>query len=96
MCDQGHNHPSVIESQYCNTLHMIKRTGEIKEIIYEKVFELRIEGKLIAKHKPDFYITRKDGNVEVHEVKGFETDIWRIKRRMFEALYPEIPYIVVK
>jgi cytochrome c-type biogenesis protein CcmF len=29
-------------------------------------------------------------------VKGYETEVWKIKRRLVEALFPETPYIVKK
>ena len=31
-----------------------------------------------------------------HEFKGFETVDWHLRHKLFEAIYPEIPYIVVK
>lgn len=33
---------------------------------------------------------------EIHEVKGFATDVWRIKLKLFKACYPDIKYIVVR
>ncbi len=38
---------------------------------------------------------RPVGGFEVHEVKGFRTKDWEIKRKLFRALYPDIPYIII-
>lgn len=45
---------------------------------------------------PDFEVTFADGRTEVHEVKGAETDVWRIKSRLFQALFPYVVYRVIK
>jgi len=39
-------------------------------------------------------VETKGGGFEFHEVKGYATDVWKIKKKLVEALYPEIPYIV--
>jgi len=97
-CFQGHNHPSQLEAGYCDQLQMLKNNGDIAEVTYQHKFELRVNGVLICSHYPDFLVQRnaKKAEYEIHECKGFETDIWRIKKRLFEAIYPEIPYIVIK
>lgn len=95
-CLLGHNHPSRIEREYCECLQMLKKNGDIKEFEYEKKYELRVNGNLIGCHKPDFTVTRNDGKQEVHETKGFETMEWRLRRNLFEAIYPNIPYMVIK
>ena len=95
-CNLGHHHPSIIEGQYCNQLQMLKKDGAIKDFEYEKKFELRVNDVLIATHYPDFYVTNQNDEKEIHEVKGMEAQLWNIKRRLFEVLYPDIPYIVIK
>jgi hypothetical protein len=37
-----------------------------------------------------------DGPSEYIEIKGAETDIWRLKVKLLRALLPEINYRVVK
>lgn len=95
-CALGHRHPSRLESDYCATLQLLVKSGDIKSFEYEKKYDMIVNGKRICGHKPDFTVIRKDGMVEVHETKGFSTDTWIIRRKLFEACYPEIPYIVVR
>lgn len=98
VCWQAHRHPSALEANYCNQLHALKNSGDIAEITYQPKFELRVNGVLICNHFPDFLVQREASKAEyeVHETKGMESDLWRIKKRLFEALFPEIPYIVIK
>lgn len=95
-CLLGHSHPSMLECEYCNVLQERKRSGEIKDFEYNRRFELRVNGKLIGYHKPDFLVTNNNNTFEVHETKGFETSDWILRRNLFEAIYPNIPYIVIK
>lgn len=95
VCNLGHHHPSKLEGGYCNQLQMLKKNGDIKEFEYSKKFELRVNGQLICNHFPDFFVTKNDGTQEINETKGCETEIWRFKRRLFEALY-DYKYIVIK
>jgi hypothetical protein len=44
----------------------------------------------------DFRITHPDRSEEFIEVKGFPTPIWRLKRKLVEALHPNIRYTVVQ
>ena len=86
------------EADYYGQLKMEKRARPalIKDFERQVCFELRVNGELICKHYVDFLITKLDGSYEVREVKGFATDVWQLKRKLFEAIYPEIPYRVVK
>lgn len=95
-CRLGHYHPSYGEAMYCLYLSGLKEHGDIKDFEYQKRYELRVNGKLIGHHKPDFTVTTKLDKQEVHEFKGFETTDWQLRHKIFEAIYPEIPYIVIK
>lgn len=95
-CNLGHSHPSMLECNYCNQLQMLVKAKEIKSFEAQKKYELRVNGQLIGCHKPDFTVVKNDGKVEVHETKGMETSDFRLRKNLFEAIYPEIPYIVIK
>ncbi|MEN6396766.1 MAG: DUF1064 domain-containing protein [Methanoregula sp.] len=44
----------------------------------------------------DFRVTYSDGHQEIEDVKGMETEIFKLKRKMFEYKYPELTLIVRK
>lgn len=95
-CNLGHNHPSMLEGQYCNQLQMLLKAKEIIGFEYARKYELRVNGNLVASHKPDFTVFTLDGRTEVHETKGMITHDFILRKNLFEALYPEIKYIIVK
>lgn len=95
-CNQGHLHDSRGEASYCNDLELLKKAGEIKGYENQVTFDLVVNGKTICEHRVDFLVTTNSGKKEVNEFKGFATDVWNLKRKLFEAVYPDIKYIVVR
>ena len=57
---------------------------------------LDVNGVHICNYRVDFHVTYADGHEEWHEVKGFETELWIIKARLFKACYPDRVYKVLK
>lgn len=52
-------------------------------------------GGKICTHRVDFVATLPDHTREVYEYKGFATEIWRMKLKLFVDNYPDIRYVVV-
>jgi predicted Zn-ribbon and HTH transcriptional regulator len=44
----------------------------------------------------DFRVTYADGHQEIEDVKGMETALFKLKRKMFEYRYPELTLRIVK
>lgn len=88
-------HRSRWEAKYCDRLLADKQARKIKDYKVQVAFELYAG----IKHVVDFlvynYPAASFAQVEVHEAKGFETPEWRMKKKMFEQKYPDIPYRVV-
>lgn len=57
-CKLGHGHPSKAEAMHCWTLQAQINTNVIKDLEYEKKYELVFNGKLIGVHRPDFTYKR--------------------------------------
>lgn len=87
---------STFEARYAAELDWRKRAGDIKDWQRQIAFELTVNKILICKYVIDFMILYNDGTKEYIETKGFETRDWKIKRKLFKALYPELNYRVVK
>ena len=95
-CNAEHMHDSKGEAGYCNDLALQVKAGIIEKYESQKRFELHGKnGKTISRHYVDFLVHFFDGRKEVHEYKGFCTEVWKLKKALFEAEYPEIPYIVI-
>ena len=43
----------------------------------------------------DFRVIYNDGKCEIEDVKGKETEVFRIKRKLFEAAYPDLTLKIV-
>ena len=92
----GRYYHSKKEAAYAQELDLLKKAGEIKDWKPQHRVSLDVNGYHICNYIVDFLVTNKYGEEELHEVKGFETDLWRIKRKLLEAIYPDIKYIVIK
>ena len=95
-CFQGHYHPSKLEADYCNLFQHDKEMGKIADYRTQIKYDFKINGVHICYHITDFEVIELDGSITIYEVKGYETGIWKLKAKLFKALYPEIPYKVVK
>jgi len=89
-------HHSKGEANYCNHLFADLKEGKIKNYETQKSYRLMVNGRSVGSHIVDFVVENNDGSIEVHEYKGFETQLWKLKRALFEVIYPDIPYIVKK
>lgn len=94
------------EAAYYGELLMQKKAGLISGFKRQVTFHLYAHEvgaepefqrqRQVCDHRVDFLVTRLNGDQEVHEVKGFATEVWNLKRKLFEANYPDIPYKVIK
>ncbi len=93
----GLRYDSQKEADYAAQLNLLKRAKEIQEWQPKPKYRLVVNDLQICTIIPDFLVINKDGEEEVHEVKSTATmtDMWRMKRKLFEALYPEITYRVI-
>jgi hypothetical protein len=47
-------------------------------------------------YRADFRITYADGHEEIEDVKGMETEVFKLKQKMFEYRYPDLSLKLVK
>ena len=83
---QGKN-DSKFEAGKALELEMMKKAGEIKDFEEQKVLELVVNGYIVCTYKIDFVVYHHDGTVEYIETKGWVTPEWKLKWKLFEALY---------
>jgi hypothetical protein len=87
------------EADYYCELKLLKRSGEIQDFEIQPEFVLiedftkfgeKVKG---IKYRADFKITHNDGSVEIIDVKGSKktlTDVYKIKKKLFEARYKDL------
>lgn len=92
---------SITESKRYKELALLEKAGQIKGLELQPKFLLqegfKKNGKTYRKieYIADFmYI--ENGKVIIEDVKGMETDVFKLKRKMFEYKYPEFELRIVK
>lgn len=83
----GHSYMSKLEADVAWQLDMRIKAGEVKSYKRQVKIALDVKGKHICNYIIDFVVKRTDGVTEYLEAKGFETEVWRLKWKLFEALY---------
>ena len=89
---------SVREKNRYVTLKELEKYGLIKELEIQKVFELQPKytnnnGEHIRAitYKTDFYYyDNKLNKYVVEDTKGFRTDVYKLKKKIFEYVYPNL------
>lgn len=92
----GRLYHSRAEARYAAQLDIKKRAGLIVDWRPQVRFPLSVHGEKVATLVVDFEITYRSGHVEYVEIKGWETDISKLKRKLFQVLYPEHKLLMVK
>ena len=86
------------EADYYSELKLQLRAGVIKGFCRQPEFIL-VDGFADKKpviYKADFIVFKQDGIAEIIDVKGMETEIFKLKKKQFEDKFPELEIKVVK
>lgn len=91
---KGIKFDSKKEMAYYIKLKMLEEKGIIKKLELQKAYELqpsfKVNGKTYRKitYKADFsYITAEDDKLHIVDTKGFRTEVYKLKRKMFAYKY---------
>lgn len=72
-------------------LRLLERAGAIKGLQLQPSFPLLINGVAVGRYDADFrYVDCVNGEVVTEDVKGIRTPVYRLKKRLVEALYPTV------
>ena len=92
---------SAREAQRYRELKLLEQAGEISNLELQPRFLLqdsfRKNGKTYRKieYIADFKYIEKDKTI-VEDVKGLQTDVFKIKHKLFEKKYPELELKIIK
>lgn len=78
---------SKFEAGKAQELELLKKAKQIKDFDEQVKIPLDVNGYHLANYFIDFVIYHNDGTIEYLETKGFATDVWKLKWKLFEALY---------
>lgn len=87
---------SQAEARYYRQLKMLKMSGEVIDFELQPTYILQ-EGYKRGKrkvqpitYKADFLVIYRDGRQEIVDVKGAKTEVYKIKKKLFEYKYPDL------
>jgi hypothetical protein len=86
----------MFEAGYCDELRLLVKAGEVAKYEIQHRVEIVVKGVKICNHYVDFLVFYPDGRAEFHEAKGYDTDVWKLKKKLTEALFPDIAYKVIR
>ncbi len=85
ICD-GHTFPSKAEAKRYGELKLLQQAGKIGALVLQPPYPLLVNGIKIGEYIADFLYTDLDtGKIVVEDCKGFETPMFKWKRKHFEA-----------
>lgn len=92
---------SIQESRRYKELKLLLKAGKISDLELQPHFLLQDKfkknGKTYRKieYIADFKYTENDKTI-VEDVKGIQTDVFKLKHKIFEKLYPELELRIIK
>ena len=76
--------PSKAERSYYDKLCLLKASGEVLFFLRQVPFHLPGDNT----YRADFMVFYSDGTAKVIDVKGVETEVFKVKKRLLEETYP--------
>lgn len=68
-------------------LKLLQKAGEITNLEIQPRFDIHIKKTYIAFYKADFRYLNRDGTWTVEDCKGLKMPIYRLKKKLVEALH---------
>lgn len=84
---KGEVYHSKKEAGYARDLDLLKKAGEIKDYQRQVRFSIDFGRYHICNYYADFVVEMNDGSKEIHECKGFQTEVFRLKWKLMEVIY---------
>ena len=92
----GEMFDSKKEAERYKVLKMLENANIISNLSRQVLFELipKQDGERAVKYIADFmYVETATGKIIVEDVKGYRTDVYKIKRKLFKWRYPEYDFL---
>lgn len=92
----GYAYDSKLEANYAAQLDLMIKAKEVDKWERQYKISIDIDNVHICNYFIDFKVYFQDGRIEYHEVKGFETEVWKMKWKLSKALYPDNNFVLIK
>ena len=94
----GFKFASKKEAKRYLELKTLEKAGKIKDLKLQPVFLLQegfyYQGEAIRQitYRADFEYVNEKGERVVEDVKGFKTDVYKLKKKLFLKKYPDVVF----
>jgi Protein of unknown function (DUF1064) len=78
---------SVRESRRYQELRFLERAGEISQLELQPRFNIVVNNVAVGFYKADFRYLDRDGQSHTEDAKGVRTAVYKLKKRIIEAMY---------
>ncbi|MDD5059439.1 MAG: DUF1064 domain-containing protein [Sideroxydans sp.] len=79
---------SQAEARRYGELRLLEAAGSIFDLKLQVEYQVHIKGQHICSYLADFvYFDREKGEWVIEDVKGVRTQVYRLKKRLVEAIY---------
>lgn len=92
----GCSYDSKLEANYAAQLDLLIKAKEVDRWDRQYKISIDVNDVHICNYFIDFVVYFTDGRVEYHEVKGYETEVWKMKWKLSKAIYPNNNFVLVK
>ena len=86
---------SKLEGARYKILKALENSGHITDLEVQVPYECDVEGTRICKYIADFRY-KVNGETVVEDTKGVLTQVFKLKKKLVEALYPGTVIVIVK
>jgi len=87
----GKQYDSMFEASVAQELDLRVKAGEVTNWDRQVRISLEVNGYKVCDYYVDFVAYLSDGTTEYIEAKGFSTPAFKLKWKLFEALYSTMP-----
>ena len=91
----GYTFDSKLEAARYNHLKELEDQGLISDIEVHPPFACVVNDKKVCLYKADFKYKNINGNEIIEDTKGMQTPMFRLKKKLVEALYPDVEIMVI-
>lgn len=78
---------SATERRHYQALKLREAAGEIEGLACQVPYDLVVNGSKVGRYTADFEWRERDGTIVTADAKGYATPLFRLRARLFAALY---------
>lgn len=78
---------SIKECSRYKQLLLLQKVGKVIKIELQPRYDIRVNNKFCGFYKADFKVFYSDGSIVIEDVKGMKLPLYKLKKKLVEAIY---------